>query len=159
MTTASRRTVLRALAASAAVPALGGCAGLSLSGPAFEAAEISAHPTLLVATTRKPVDDARAEPWFGPERAARLSVARARLTPPPEGRFTLSSVGLNDWRIEAVETVPRVSDLIATGAGLRDVLIYVHGFNQSFETAALDAAQLSDGVKFRGETMVFAWPS
>ena len=159
MTTASRRTVLRALAASAAVPALGGCAGLSLSGPAFEAAEISAHPTLLVATTRKPVDDARAEPWFGPERAARLSVARARLKPPPEGRFTLSSVGLNDWRIEAVETVPRVSDLIATGAGLRDVLIYVHGFNQSFETAAIDAAQLSDGVKFRGETMVFAWPS
>ncbi len=37
--------------------------------------------------------------------------------------------------------------------------IYVHGFNQTFETAALDAARLSDGIRFSGETMVFSWPS
>ena len=35
----------------------------------------------------------------------------------------------------------------------------MHGFNQTFETAALDAAQLSDAIKFRGRTMVFSWPS
>jgi esterase/lipase superfamily enzyme len=29
----------------------------------------------------------------------------------------------------------------------------------TFETAALDAARLSDGIKFVGETMVFSWPS
>jgi esterase/lipase superfamily enzyme len=40
-----------------------------------------------------------------------------------------------------------------------DVLIYVHGFKQTFETAALDAAHLADGIKFRGQTMVFSWPS
>ena len=39
------------------------------------------------------------------------------------------------------------------------MLIYVHGFKQTFETAALDAAHLSDGIKFRGQTMVFSWPS
>ena len=39
------------------------------------------------------------------------------------------------------------------------MLIYVHGYNTTFETAALDAARLSDGVKFVGETMVFSWPS
>jgi esterase/lipase superfamily enzyme len=39
------------------------------------------------------------------------------------------------------------------------VLIYVHGFNQTFESSALDAARLSDGIRFRGETMVFSWPS
>ncbi len=44
------------------------------------------------------------------------------------------------------------------GSG-RDVLIYVHGYNQTFEMAALDAARLSDSVKFRGETMMFSWPS
>jgi esterase/lipase superfamily enzyme len=43
--------------------------------------------------------------------------------------------------------------------GTRDVLLYVHGFNQTFETAALDAAHLSDGIRFRGDTMVFSWPS
>jgi esterase/lipase superfamily enzyme len=42
---------------------------------------------------------------------------------------------------------------------MRDVLLYVHGFNQTFETAALDAARLSNGIRFRGETMVFSWPS
>ena len=35
----------------------------------------------------------------------------------------------------------------------------MHGFNQTFETAALDAARLSDAIKFRGRTMVFSWPS
>jgi esterase/lipase superfamily enzyme len=39
------------------------------------------------------------------------------------------------------------------------VLIYVHGFKQTFETASLDAAHLSDGIKFQGRTMVFSWPS
>ncbi len=31
--------------------------------------------------------------------------------------------------------------------------------NNTFETAALDAAHLADGIKFRGQTMVFSWPS
>jgi esterase/lipase superfamily enzyme len=44
-------------------------------------------------------------------------------------------------------------------AGGHDVLIYIHGYNMTFETAALDAARLSDGIKFVGETMVFSWPS
>ena len=52
-----------------------------------------------------------------------------------------------------------VGDLLAQAGGGTDVLIYVHGFNQTFETAALDAAQLSDAIKFRGRTMVFSWPS
>jgi len=35
----------------------------------------------------------------------------------------------------------------------------VHGFNHTFESAALDAARLSDGIRFRGETLAFCWPS
>jgi esterase/lipase superfamily enzyme len=42
---------------------------------------------------------------------------------------------------------------------VRDVLLYVHVLNQTFETAALDAARLSNGIGFHGETMVFSWPS
>ena len=52
-----------------------------------------------------------------------------------------------------------IGDLLNAASGGRDVLIYVHGFNQTFEVAALDAARLSDGIRFRGETMVFSWPS
>ncbi len=158
-TVASRRAVLRGLTSAVSALTLGGCASLASTGVRFDASEISANPSLLVATTRKPVNGARANPWFGPERASALSVARAQLTPPDDGRFSLSSVGLADWRLDAIEPLPQVGDLLGQATSARDVLIYVHGFNQTFETAALDAARLSDGIRFRGETMVFSWPS
>jgi esterase/lipase superfamily enzyme len=114
---------------------------------------------LLVATTRKRVSGGRTKPWFGPERASAMTVARAKLVPPDDGRISLASVGLGDWRIDAVEPVSgEVNDLLAQGGG-GDVLIYVHGFKQTFETAALDAAHLSDAIRFRGRTMLFSWPS
>jgi esterase/lipase superfamily enzyme len=141
------------------VIALGGCSSLALTGDRFDAAELTINPTLLVATTRKPVNGARSKPWFGTERASRMTVARATLTPPEGGRFSLASVGLADWRLDSIATVPQVADLFAQATGARDVLVYVHGFNQTFETAALDAARLADGIRFRGETMVFSWPS
>jgi esterase/lipase superfamily enzyme len=156
---ASRRAVLRGLASATSALALGGCASLAATGARFDASEISASPTLMVATNRKPVDGARAKPWFGPERAPRLSIAHAKLTPPGDGRFSLSSVGLDDWRLDAIEPVPQVGDLPGQSVGARDVLVYVHGFNQTFETAVLDAARLSDGIRFHGETMAFCWPS
>ncbi|MGA7486591.1 MAG: alpha/beta hydrolase [Xanthobacteraceae bacterium] len=155
----SRRSVLRGLGAAASAFALEGCASLGGTGARLGAAELRTNPTLLVATTRKPVGGARAEPWFGSERAARMSIARATLTAPDTGRFSLASMGLADWRVEKIEPVPTVGDLLGPAAGVRDVLLYVHGFNETFETAALDAARLSDGIRFRGETMVFSWPS
>jgi esterase/lipase superfamily enzyme len=115
---------------------------------------------LLVTTTRKRVNGGRAKPWFGPERASAMTVARAKLVPPDDGRLSLAAVGLADWRLDEVEPVSgEVGDLLAQAGGGPDVLIYVHGFKQTFETAALDAAHLSDAIKFRGRTMVFSWPS
>jgi esterase/lipase superfamily enzyme len=133
---------------------------MGATGARFDASTLSADPALLVATTRKRVNGGRAKPWFGPERASTMTVARAKLVPPDDGRFTLAAVGLDDWRLNEVEPVSgEVSDLLAQAGGGPDVLIYVHGFNQTFETAALDATHLSDGIKFRGQTMVFSWPS
>ena len=89
-----------------------------------------------------------------------MTVARAKLVPPDEGRLSLASVGIGDWRLDVVEPVPGdISQLLEQTGGGPDVLIYVHGFKQTFETAALDAAHLSDGIRFRGRTMVFSWPS
>ncbi len=156
---ASRRTVLRGLTSTASVLALGGCASLASTGSRYDVSEISANPTLMVATNRKAVDGARSKPWFGAERASGLSIMHAKLTPPGDGRFSLSAVGLDDWRLDALELVPQIGDLPGASAGARDVLIYVHGFNQTFETAVLDAARLSDGIRFHGDTMAFSWPS
>jgi esterase/lipase superfamily enzyme len=67
--------VLRALATATCTLTLcasvGGCASdvLSSGGATFDAAELSTNPTLLVATTRKPVNGARVRPWYGSERA------------------------------------------------------------------------------------------
>jgi esterase/lipase superfamily enzyme len=158
-TAVSRRIVLRGLTSATAALVLGGCAGSALPGARFDASALSVDPTLVVATTRKPVNGARTKPWFGPQRASAMTVARAKLTPPSESRLSLASVGLDDWRIDSIEPVPRVDELLGEATSGRDVLIYVHGFNQTFETAALDATRLSDGIRFRGETMVFSWPS
>jgi len=156
----SRRALLRGMVSSASVLALGGCANLGATGARYDAASLSAEPTVLVATTRKPVNGGRTKPWFGPERATRMTVARAKLVAPDESRFSLAAAGLGDWRLDAVEPVSgEVSDLLTQAGGGGDVLIYVHGFKQTFETAALDAAHLADGIKFRGQTMVFSWPS
>jgi esterase/lipase superfamily enzyme len=153
----SRRVLLRGIVSSASVLALGGCASLAAPGARYDASSLTAEPTLLIATTRKPVNGGRTKPWFGPERATRMTVARAKLVPPDESRFSLAAAGIGDWRLDGVEPVSgEVSDLLAQGG---DVLIYVHGFKQTFETAALDAAHLADGIKFRGQTMAFSWPS
>ncbi len=160
-TAVSRRALLRALGSSSAALALGGCASQAFPGARHDASAVSDTPTLLVATTRKPVKGARAKPWYGPERASAMSVARAKLTPPNDGRFSLAAVGLDDWQLAGIEPMSgnAVGELLAAATSGRDVLVYVHGFNQTFEAAALDAVRLSDGIRFRGETMVFSWPS
>ena len=140
--------------------ALGGCTGLGATGARYDASALSIDPTLLVTTTRKPVNGGRAKPWFGPERASTMTIAQAKLVPPDDARFSLAAVGFADWRIDRIEPVSgEVSDLLAQAGGGSDLLIYVHGFKQTFETAALDAARLSDAIRFRGQTMVFSWPS
>jgi len=155
----SRRALLSGLASCSAL-ALCGCSGLDAAGTRFDASSLSVDPTLLVTTTRKPVNGGRAKPWFGPERSSTITVARAKLVAPDDSRFSLAAVGLADWRVDEVRPISGgVDDLLAQAGGGADVLIYVHGFKQTFESAALDAARISDGIRFRGRTMVFSWPS
>ena len=87
-----------------------------------------------------------------PERGSGTAVALAKLTAPDTSRFSLAAVGLSDWRLDEVELAP------AAGPG-HALLIYVHGYKPTCEPAALPAARLSDGISFRGDTMVFSWPS
>jgi esterase/lipase superfamily enzyme len=142
--------------------AAGGCSMTPDARSAFAStapdapAALASAPVVTAVTTRNAVNGARSKPWFGTQRANQASSVRIELTPPSEG--ALSAVGLGDWRIKKVEVVP-FGESFAAASGRRDVLIYVHGFNQNFETAALDAARLSDGLKFAGATMLFSWPS
>ena len=151
----SRRSALRGLMSAASALALAGCATMAGTGPETTAAIIS-QPTVLVATTRKPVNGGHSKPWFGPDRArgGAVTVALAKLRPPGGGRF----LGIGDWAISSVEPTPQLATLLGDATN-RDILMYVHGYNQSFEQAVLDGARLSDSVRFAGDTMVFSWPS
>ena len=44
-------------------------------------------------------------------------------------------------------------------AGARDCFIFVHGFNVSFEAAALRTAQIYYDLKFQGAPLFYSWPS
>ena len=127
---------LRVLASLLAISTLAACSGLPKDGiqlgGAGRGSEIAAQPVVSVVTTRKPVNGASADPWFGSERASGMRVAQVRLTSPAEaGRFSLAATGLVDWRIENVEIVPALSFRQASNedGGARDVLVYVHGLS------------------------------
>lgn len=116
-------------------------------------------PVLLVATTRRPTSE---KPWFGSQRGRGLTFAEARLSPPDRsltGR--VASMVTGDWHVASVHNTQNegaASAFVEAAIG-RDVLIYVHGYRESFETAAISASRLSSGVGFRGATALFSWPS
>jgi esterase/lipase superfamily enzyme len=152
---------LRAGAATAAALSLGGCASVFGAGtsPSYTSIIVE-HPTVLIATTRRAVNGGREKPWFGPDRGRGTTIARATLTPPSTSAFALTAVGLGDWDIQKVEPMPgQLGDALAKATDGHDLLMYVHGFRNTFGSAVLDGARLSDGIRFQGETMVFAWPS
>lgn len=125
-------------------------------------ATVARDPTLLVATTRRPVGDPPEKPWFDTQRAQGLVFAKARVTPPDTsvgGRITSAVRG--DWAVAGVADVQGegAAGAFAQAALGRDVLLYVHGYRESFESAAVSTAQLSHGIRFDGATALFTWPS
>lgn len=165
----SRRFLLGAgalTAAAAFTPSLGGCVTDDLgSAPALpeKQSALDVMPVLLVATTRKPVGNPVHSPWFSSDRGRGLSFAEVRLSPPDRSLLgKVSSVITGDWTIGAVPKVESgagAAEAFTQAALGRDVLIYVHGYRESFESAAVSAARLSDGIRFKGVSGLFTWPS
>ncbi len=139
--------------------ALSGCLGddSALTSPAASPGPgLSRDPRLLVATTRLPVGEPLRRPWFGSQRSPDLIFAEARLTPPSS-----SLLGSGNWSIAGVEALDRsgAAQAFAQAALGRDLLLYVHGYRESFETAAASTVELSQGIRFPGATGLFTWPS
>ena len=60
--------------------------------------------------------------------------------------------------IESRQSVNSLSDLVQQ-LGKDDVLLFVHGYNNSFEDAIFRSAQLQYDLKFGGKSIAFSWPS
>lgn len=164
----SRRTLLRFAALSgvaALTPGLAGCVtdGLATGAVPERQSAFDVSPVLLVATTRKPVGNPPKSPYFSSERGRGLSFAEVRLTAPDRSLLgKVSSAISDDWGVASVpkvESGPGAAEAFTQAAFGRDVLIYVHGYRESFQSAALSAAKLSDGIRFRGASALFTWPS
>ncbi|MFC4172051.1 alpha/beta hydrolase [Microvirga sp. GCM10011540] len=151
----TRRLALVALASLTLSGCLGGESPLT-DAPLAPRAGLSRDPTLLIATTRLPAGEPLKEPWFTGERSADLVFAEAKMTPPADGLL-----GTSDWSIASVGSLDRrnAAQTFAQAALGRDLLLYIHGYRESFESAATSTVQLSQGIKFPGATGLFTWPS
>jgi esterase/lipase superfamily enzyme len=145
--------------------ALSACAQTEASVSPFveptraDASALGKEPALLVATTRKPAGPGA--PFFSTERGG-LTFAEARLSPPGRGiAGRVSSAVSGDWAVLGVgnRTTGDAARAFAEAATGRDVLLYVHGYNETFESAARSAGQLSHSLEFQGRTAIFSWPS
>lgn len=133
---------------------LAGCqTGGGSTATQYFPSDIAGSGEITAVTTRKSTG-ALKQPWFGTERSEASAIRIKFASPYQAGRFSLSS----GWKITNVEQISS-SELAGSAGGTHDVLLYVHGFNNTFEKAALDGARLSDALKFRGNTVLFSWPS
>ena len=160
----NRRSFLRfSLLASTTV--LGGCAtGNDVTGSAdgMPMSGIAADPTLLVATTRLPVKQAKETPFFGTQRSDVAAFAKVELQIPESGitARAYNAVAGGDWSVKSVALTdgPGAQTMAQAVTG-RDVLFYIHGFKETFESAVFSAATLSNDIRWIGKTALFAWPS
>lgn len=161
----TRRALLQLGGIALAAPALGGCVtdGLVSETVPERQSALGVSPVLLVATTRRPAGDPKRAPYFTDERGRGLSFAELRLSGPDTSLIgKVSAAVTGDWGIAAaprVETGPNAATAFAEATLGRDVLLYVHGYRETFESAAISAARLSDGIRFRGASGLFTWPS
>lgn len=89
----------------------------------------------------------------GPGGALRLGVVRATVRP---GAMPGLITGYTVAHGAASDMSP--TDLRSALAG-RDILLFVHGFNNSFIDAADTAALLAYGTRHTGNTLLFSWPA
>jgi esterase/lipase superfamily enzyme len=74
----------------------------------------------------------------------------------PQKHFTISAYrGLNDSDFQA-ELASHLSGRIGSN---RDVLLYVHGFNTSYDEARYRLAQVVTDGRFGGVPILFTWPA
>ena len=129
---------------------------------------------LLVATTRRAVNAERPGDRYGASDANELSWGLATVNVPSyrvraEGAIPLAGTEadpdasrlmfLNSLiPADSTRFLQRLSDDLARTRS-REVLVFVHGYNSSFEESAVRLGQLVADMGFDGTAVLFSWPS
>jgi esterase/lipase superfamily enzyme len=131
--------------------------------------------TVWYGTNRRPISSSNAGTGYSAELDDSIHYGRCKVYVPQS--HEIGSLGSSWWKrfrtgtddrlkvvsVEALEQSAYwlgVRDALSTLApGRRDLLVFLHGYNVSFEGAALRAAQISSDLNFLGPTAFFSWPS
>lgn len=126
-------------------------------------------------TNREPFDSTNLSAGFTGLRGDRVRYGSCTVSIPRSHRF--GSVGSSWWRrwltlqddrLAVVERlcIPQenfwtrlATEFAKLDRGEKQALIFLHGFNVSFDEAAVRAAQIGFDLKFPGVTAFFSWPS
>lgn len=131
---------------------------------------------LYFATTRQPTGAKNAADAFGKNRADALTFGTVDISIPADHRWAKlesPSVLRLEWDVDPKRHVKLAdtfkvfsakdikAELVRQGSAFDKpgVLLFVHGFNNSFSEAAQRAAQLAYDLAFPGPTVLFSWPS
>lgn len=126
-------------------------------------------------TDRLPIDPADHSRGYTGERGAETSYGRCEVAIPQSHKF--GSVGSSWWqrlltltddrlRLDAISARARDAfwdevraTLAAQDPAERQALVFIHGYNVTFEEAAIRSAQIGCDLKVPGLTAFFSWPS
>lgn len=158
--------------------ALCSCAGIpkdviGIDGPTISARDVPGTKMhrIFVATTRTASDDPAL--MFGPERGA-LRFAQVDVFVPPShesGKIERADILPPDPRKDFVALNPKNlagkkefisalnSALVKWPTKDRNVLVFIHGFNTSFDGAVFRLAQFINDTGYTGIPVLFTWPS
>ena len=126
-------------------------------------------------TNRKPADPEISKAIYSNERDDKIHYGSSYVEVPKSHKF--GSVG-SSWvrrtikrsddrlkfQFNEVKTDERFfadmrHKLATRKEGLRNVLVYIHGYNADFKESVIRAAQLGTDLKVEGVTALFSWPS
>jgi esterase/lipase superfamily enzyme len=154
--------------AGCALILVSGCASIGLAGPGEPAAEPRSI-SMFVVSTRKGEGGAASE--VAVASGARFSLQMIGVPPGhAPGRVERPAFGSEDPQSHFSARSRRGLDETAFLAGLashisgrvganRDVLLYVHGFNTSYDEARFRLAQIVADGRFGGVAVLYTWPA
>jgi esterase/lipase superfamily enzyme len=131
---------------------------------------IGEQKTVFIATQREPAEKG----WFGGERAEKLSFLDVDVSIPPDrkkGKLPrrygpnpdlnrhFAVTGRQDHANVQAFTRALRQDLNNLPAIERDVLIYVHGYNNTFTDGLFRVAQMQEDFDLKGLSVHYSWPS
>ena len=124
-------------------------------------------------TDREPVDPAKPETGFTGDRGHRVYYGSCDVHIPKTHK--IGSTGTSPWifwrrdgKLDLTAMVSLaedafwqavVDDLKGRELDKRSALVFIHGFNVSFDEAAIRAAQMGADLKIPGVTAFYSWPS